>query len=189
MPSTKRKQTPTEPSDAVLPPCAAPDLRTNPQFVVPLRRPILLLSLGDIVALANLGIDVTPLPVPTLSCVQPKRIIGSIALDERFEQKWELDHVSIGDLSSTIGLAPREQLTLEFQTSQRKLMDRSVVDSADVEVLEARRLTHRRWDHLAKAICSPLGEHATQEVHRHDPTRRAEASSPHPAETRGSFIP
>lgn len=116
---------------AVLPACSGPNLRTNPEFVIPLRRPILVFSMGDVVALANEGIDVPPLLVPTISCVKPTKVIANVALDCRFEQTWQLQRLTIGDLSSTIGLAPGEQLTLEFQTSQRKLMDRSVLDSAE----------------------------------------------------------
>jgi len=47
------------------------------------------------------------------------------------EQIWNLIGISIGDLSSTIALAPAEELTLEFLTSQRRVLEQTRLDSAE----------------------------------------------------------
>jgi hypothetical protein len=115
-------------SAAALPPasfpaCSGPDLRVAPQFVIPIRRPIVLKDLTDISPPDN--------PQVSISCVAALGLQAQLGFDTRFEQTWDLSKLSIGDLSSTIGLAPGEKLTLEFQTSQRKVMDRSVMDSSE----------------------------------------------------------
>lgn len=46
---------------------------------------------------------------------------GAIVFDCRYERSWNLT-------DETIGQAPAEQLTLEFQTTQRKKMEPSVLD-------------------------------------------------------------
>lgn len=48
-----------------------------------------------------------------------------------FNQNWLLRNVAIGDFSSSITLAPSEKLTLEFQNTQRKLLEQSVLDSTE----------------------------------------------------------
>ncbi|HEX3127895.1 MAG TPA: hypothetical protein VH394_11250 [Thermoanaerobaculia bacterium] len=111
------------PPPASFPACSGPDLRVAPQFVIPIRRPIVLKDLGDISPPAN--------PQVSISCVAALGLEAQLGFDTRFEQTWDLTKLSIGDLSSTIGLAPGEKLTLEFQTSQRKVMDRSVMDSSE----------------------------------------------------------
>ena len=52
-------------------------------------------------------------------------------LDARFSQVWNLVELTIGDLASTMSLAPSEQLTIEIQTSQRKVLDQSTLDSTE----------------------------------------------------------
>jgi len=39
--------------------------------------------------------------------------------------------VGLGDLSSTIALAPMEQLTIEIRNSQRRLLEKQTLDSAE----------------------------------------------------------
>jgi hypothetical protein len=55
------------------------------------------------------------------------------AYDVRFTQTWSLQQLALGDLSSTIALAPSEQLTLEFQNSQRRVLEQSTIDSAETQ--------------------------------------------------------
>jgi hypothetical protein len=52
-------------------------------------------------------------------------------VDLLFEQIWNLLELRIGDLLSTMSLAPSEQLTLEFQSSQRRVLDKDTVDSTE----------------------------------------------------------
>jgi hypothetical protein len=108
--------------DAVsFPACSSPDVRTPPQFVITFRRALIL----------------TPSPIYTLSpplslaCVQVTAGSVVLGLDPRFAQTWNLTSVAIGDLASTMSLAPLEQLTLEFQSTQRKVLDRTSIDSTE----------------------------------------------------------
>ncbi|MEK7248681.1 MAG: hypothetical protein AAB092_09450, partial [Chloroflexota bacterium] len=57
----------------------------------------------------------------------------SVGFDLRFEQTLNLIKVKIGDLSSTMALAPAETLTLELQSTQRRVLDQTTVDSAEVQ--------------------------------------------------------
>jgi hypothetical protein len=100
-------------------PCAGPD-STPPFFVVPFRRALLLspLPFGEF-------------PSWSLACVRVDSLFAYMALDLRFEQLWNLYRLSLGDLSSTMTLAPSEDLTLEFRSTQRRLLDQDTVDSAE----------------------------------------------------------
>jgi hypothetical protein len=125
--------------------CASPDARANPQFVIYFRRPLALTQVAEypVVAAAiaaaggkskgaALGGTVqSSVDTPVLACVAVLDMVVELGLDARYLQTWNLTGLSIGDLASTMGLAPLEQLTLEFQSTQRKVMDRSVVDSAE----------------------------------------------------------
>jgi len=53
------------------------------------------------------------------------------SIDLKFEQVWLLINQKIGDLSSSSGLAPGEQVTLEFLSSQRTTLDRQTLDSTE----------------------------------------------------------
>jgi hypothetical protein len=134
LPRTNVPQPPDKQADPVSEflKCSGPTARSGPAFEVLLRRPILV-SAGDSSSLAG-GADPTSPANPSL----PR--IGGVALtlrdtyfglDTVFKQTWNLVKLSIGDLASTMGLAPREQLTLEFQTSQRKTFDQSTLDSTE----------------------------------------------------------
>ncbi|GFE84184.1 hypothetical protein GCM10011487_61840 [Steroidobacter agaridevorans] len=52
-------------------------------------------------------------------------------LDARFSQVWNLSNVTVGDLATTLALAPQEQLTIELVTSQRKVLDQTALDSTE----------------------------------------------------------
>lgn len=107
-----------------LPACATPDARTPPQFVLDFRRPLQVKTLIPQSAGSNL-------PPLSVVCTGISRYRVDIALDPFFEQTWTLQKQSIGDLASTMGLAPAEKLTLEFQTTQRKVLDQESVDSTE----------------------------------------------------------
>jgi len=78
-------------------------------------------------------------PPPTIEQPLNKVYVGcvglefdaSTGLDIRYEQKWNFISLKLGDLSSTMSLAPAEQLTLEFQTTQRRLLEQTRVDSVE----------------------------------------------------------
>ena len=61
-------------------------------------------------------------------------------VDSRFQQNFNLLGLRIGDLSSTISLAPLEELTLEFHTSQRTVLEKSTIDSTE-EITSAESTT------------------------------------------------
>lgn len=110
------------------PPCAPPDVRTPPSFVVPYRRSILIdpisVLVGDpIEGIPTLGIACVPVGLNGL------RMNGGVSLT--LEQRWNLIRTALGDLASTIALAPAEALTLEFVQSQRKVLEETTVDSVE----------------------------------------------------------
>ncbi len=77
---------------------------------------------------------------PTLSCtgIRTDGIQVSLALDLLFEQSWQYQSISIADLQTTISLAPGEELTLEFRTSQRKTLEQTTLDSVEqIDSLES----------------------------------------------------
>jgi len=112
-------------------PCAAPSQTLGPTFLIPFRRPLFHPALTTMI---DLGSDTQiegGLPALRFNCTIPTGAALNLALDLRFNQEWNLLQLAIGDLSSTISLAPSEQLTLEFQTSQRRVLEQTRVDSAE----------------------------------------------------------
>lgn len=105
------------------PACEPPDVRKPPQFTLVYRHPIRLSN----IATFNSG---NPTQA-TVACTALTDCVVDMGLDPRFEQTWNLVEVGIGDLASTMGLAPAEQLSLEFQSTQRKVLDQSSMDSAE----------------------------------------------------------
>jgi len=59
------------------------------------------------------------------------RVSFYFSVDLKFEQQWLLMRQKFGDLSSSSSLAPGEQVTLEFLTSQRTSLDRQTLDSTE----------------------------------------------------------
>lgn len=112
---------PISPPDTV-PGCAPPDIRTPPSFVVPFRRNLLVESIPLVESAAG-----------RLTGVAATDVRLAYGLDLHFEQIWNLLKVKIGDMSSTIALAPAEELTLEFQSTQRRVLEQSTVDSAEAQ--------------------------------------------------------
>lgn len=117
--------------------CSAPSTRTGPAFELPLRRPILLKEAGNFKDYRT-GNVVTSADIYS-NISQAVQIAGTaytlrdvyFGLDARFSQVWNLVELTIGDLASTMSLAPSEQLTIEIQTSQRKVLDQSTLDSTE----------------------------------------------------------
>jgi hypothetical protein len=105
--------------------CSPPTSHPGIDFVLRLRRPILFPP-----ALADRGRLAAP-PAARIASVLVSSVDAFMALDPIFEQAWNLTAVTLGDLASTTTLAPSEQLTLEFQSSQRTLLDQSALDSTD----------------------------------------------------------
>jgi hypothetical protein len=107
------------------PACSPPDIRTPPEFQLPFRRSLLMRTLP-----AAKQDRPEWLAVPLLACARPDFEVV-LALSLSFEQHWRLRRVAIGDLSTTIGLAPGEKLTLEFLSSQRRRLEQTTVDSTE----------------------------------------------------------
>lgn len=105
--------------------CSAPSARTGPVFVTSLRRPLIA---TEYELTASEG---GQLAYAALACVMPKRLRAFVGFDVLLDQTWSLTDLTLGDLSSSIALAPGEQLTLEFQSSQRKVLDQSALDSTE----------------------------------------------------------
>ncbi len=119
----RRGPQPLEPQS--FPACSPPDVRIPPQFVVSYRRPLLINQIP-----VTIGDDID-LPILRLACVKVNALELWFGFDLKFDQTWNLVRLGIGDLSSTIGLAPLERLTLEFQTSQRRVLEKTSVESAE----------------------------------------------------------
>jgi hypothetical protein len=114
---------PQEPQS--FPACSPPDVRIPPQFIVPYRRAVLINQIP-----VTIGDDID-IPILRLACAKVRSLELWAGFDLKFDQAWNLIRLGIGDLSSTIGLAPSERLTLEFRISQRRLLERTSVDSAE----------------------------------------------------------
>ena len=113
----------------ILPECAPPDTRVPPQFLVFFRRHV---PITPPLLVAPEGDESPPLQ---LACVgmDPSSVVVSDAYDVRLVQTWTLQKLALGDLSSTIALAPGEELTLEFQVSQRRVLEQDTIDSAETQ--------------------------------------------------------
>jgi len=80
-------------------------------------------------------------------------------LDARFRQTWNLTDLTIGDLASTMSLAPREQLTIEIQTSQRKVLDQSTLDSTEAMSTSESTASDKEAVNVARASSKTEGWH------------------------------
>jgi len=109
----------------VLPICSAPDARVPPQFVVAFRRFLPTAALKLAIPEGGFTLACAPLGSSGLE--------AALGLDLRFDQTWTLNKLAIGDLSSTVALAPLEELTLEVQNTQRRVLDQTTVDSAEAQ--------------------------------------------------------
>lgn len=126
-PGPQVAQTPANPQLLL---CSPPNTRTAPAFELSYRRPIILVEAGDFITSPSALYASLP-PVILMSGVNYSLAGIFFALDSRFSQIWNLTDVTIGDLGTTIALAPQEQLTVEVLTSQRKVLDQSTMDSTD----------------------------------------------------------
>jgi hypothetical protein len=114
-----------EPFDPCKPPAA-----TGPAFLLPYRRPVETAEV-EVVAGSDDPIESGPRRL-RLACVRLRPpILLRLGVSLRYEQQWNVLGVHLGDLSSTLSLAPGEKLTLEFQTSQRRVLEQNTVDSAE----------------------------------------------------------
>jgi hypothetical protein len=132
--TTPQNQLPATPPNNTLLICSPPTSRTGPVFELALRRPILLQEAGDTGSAP--GDVYSGLAKEVSLAGEAERVSYSIrdiffGLDARFSQVWNLTDLTIGDLASTMSLAPGEQLTVEVQTSQRKVLDQSTLDSTE----------------------------------------------------------
>ena len=122
---------------APFPLCSAPTVRPGPVFVLYYRQLVDLPSIRR----PESAVPGDPVDVPiTIGCV-PGTTAVHVGLSLQFEQRWNLLALEIGDLASTMGLAPSEQLTIEVVTSQRKLLEQTVVDSSEVSPVSGSFIT------------------------------------------------
>lgn len=107
---------------SIILPCQPPQ-SAPVDFVIRMRQPSTLGSV-PLVEFAQAGFAFSRMFFPSdFECF--------LALDLRFKQLWNLRKTLIGDLSTTIGLAPGEEVRLDFQVSQRRLLDQSKLYSAE----------------------------------------------------------
>src|SRR5690242_14581496 len=120
--------TTTDPA-TILPECAPPDTRVAPQFLVFFRRHV---PIAPPLLVAPVDGQSPPLQ---FACVGMglASVVVSEAYDVRLSQTWTLQKLALGDLSSTIALAPGEDLTLEFQITQRRVLEQDTIDSAETQ--------------------------------------------------------
>ena len=112
-----------------------------------------------------------PAPALQLACAEVPKLDANVVFDPRFEQVWTLQKLAIGDLASTLSLAPLERVVTEVKTSQRTTFERSAIESSeslesteaalhDTEAMNIARsnTTTTNWhvDHQG-AISVPLG--------------------------------
>jgi hypothetical protein len=127
--------------------CDPPEV-IAPQFRIPFRRSLLMY---DLAVPGRLDPDppgnIPPFPDLFISCVRVSRpgppppdpgsypnlpmIEFFFGIDFRFQQVWNLTKVAVGDLSSTMNLAPLERVTVEILTSQRKIFEQKTLDSVE----------------------------------------------------------
>lgn len=108
--------------------CSSPNVRIMPEFIVTFRRPLQLCRMPLLVSKIK---GSTPYSLDCIGLESPTGLEFLLGLDLTFNQIWRLTELRIGDLESTMGLAPSEQLTLEFQSSQRKLLDQTTENSSE----------------------------------------------------------
>lgn len=119
----------------MLPQCAPPDARTPPEFRVPYRHPIVVSQVFQVPSSPPAS---PPPPPPQLACADVPSLSVIVAFDPRFDQIWTVRKFAIGDLASTLNLAPLERLVIEIKTSQRTTLERSAVESSEsLETTEA----------------------------------------------------
>jgi hypothetical protein len=80
-------------------------------------------------------------------------------LDARFSQVWNLTDLTIGDLASTMSLAPREQVTIEVQTSLRKVLDQTTLDSTEAISSAESTTSDKEAVNVARASSKTEGWH------------------------------
>ena len=122
------------PGNAV-PACSPFTARLAPTAVIPFRQAIELWPIE-----VALGGTIEGPPPLRVACVTiGGHFLACLALDLLFEQTWNFQASYIADLHTTMALAPREDVRLELKTSQRKVLQQSVVDS--VESLQSSEAT------------------------------------------------
>src|SRR5512146_1272387 len=106
----------------LVPECAPFTTRAAPMTTVPFRQAVQLASI-------KMGFD----DQLRIGCVlvPPGGLEPSIALDLRFEQTWAFKEAMVGDLHSTLALAPREHVQLEIRNTQRKVLEQDTIDEVE----------------------------------------------------------
>jgi hypothetical protein len=117
---------PFDPCVALFPSPPGPGPQYGPQYIIPFHRQLIVSRVLN----PYPDPDLPPPPPLSLACLDVKADIY-LAFSLSLKQTWNLAGLVLGDLASTIALAPGEQLTLEFQTSQRRVLSQTTVDQAE----------------------------------------------------------
>ncbi len=156
------------PVPAVLEACETLVQRTPPEYQFQFRLPY------DIATLVDLPLPVAdpanPPPRVAVSCVPVLAGRFSIVADLRLRQTWSFQQLYIGDLSSSISLAPGERLNLTIKKTQRTQLNQTTLNSSesldsfessvvDKDVLNIQRssVSTQQWRVDANANVSLLG--------------------------------
>lgn len=116
------------PCDTTSPDACSPLLvLPGPEHVVHFRQPVFLedFYLGPIV---DLGAG---FQLPFFNCVAAQDLTASFAFDLRYEQRWFYRDRYRAALSTSIAMAPGENLSLSVRNTQRKQFDRETIDQAE----------------------------------------------------------
>ncbi len=77
------------------------------------------------------GPDIISLPQLAGNKVETASIGAKLSLNLYFEQRWFFQELLIGDLMSSLALAPLEKINLFLQRTQRKHFDQNTLDSTE----------------------------------------------------------
>lgn len=120
----RRLRTARAPAAATIERCEPLARRTPPEYQFTFRLPFELLRIAD---LPLAGLD----PPLTLACVPIRAGRLSLAADLRYAQTWAFQRLFIGDLASSISLAPAEKLTLTIRKTQRTQLTETTLRSSE----------------------------------------------------------
>ncbi|WPS86360.1 hypothetical protein SMD22_17860 [Brevibacillus halotolerans] len=108
--------------------CAPISDSVDPQYKVTHERGV---YAQELPVLIGDGIDLQQLSIGCIRATNPHGISAFFGLLLLMEQVWDLKNVAVSDLSYTTSLAPSEQLTIQMQNTQRRIMEKNTLDQAE----------------------------------------------------------
>jgi hypothetical protein len=108
--------------------CAGVMWAPQPEAIVPFRQPIMISEMPVI-----LGDDVEHQAELRFGCNPFARngVRAHLAIDVNFEQHWHYRELLLSSLSTTVSLAPNEELKITLRNTQRKYLDRLNVEQVE----------------------------------------------------------